>query len=160
MRQLAAPYSSVEVQDRQQFSDAVGDEINQILGVVYAMLALAVVISLFGIANTLALSVYERTRELGLLRAVGMSRRQVRATIRSEAVVIAVFGTLLGVSVGVFFGWATVRALADQGLDTLTIPATTLGFMAIAGALAADLAASLPARRAARLDVLAALSTQ
>jgi putative ABC transport system permease protein len=160
VREVAAPYSSGEVQDRKEFGDRVSADINQILGIVYALLGLAVVISLFGIANTLALSVYERTRELGLLRAVGMSRRQVRATIRGEAVVIAVFGTVLGLGVGVFFGWATIRALADQGIDTLTIPTTTLALIALGGALAAGVAASVPARRAARLDVLSALSTQ
>ena len=85
------------------------------LGLFYALLMLAVVIALLGIANTLALSIFERTRELGLLRAVGMGRSQVRSTVRWESIIIAVFGTTLGLAIGTFFGWATVRAMADQG---------------------------------------------
>ncbi|MCB0994896.1 MAG: FtsX-like permease family protein [Acidimicrobiales bacterium] len=158
IRRVAAPHRSAEVLDRAEFADSVGAEIDQMLGIIYALLGLAVVISLFGIANTLSLSVHERTRELGLLRAVGMTRRQVRSMIRSEAVVISVFGTVLGVSIGIFFGWATVRALAEQGIGTLSIPSTTLAVVAIGGAIAATLAATLPARRAARLDVLSALA--
>jgi putative ABC transport system permease protein len=145
------------VLDRAAFTDAVGEEIGQMLGIIYVLLTLAIVISLFGITNTLALSVFERTRELGLLRAVGMTRRQVRRTIRSEAVVIAVFGTTLGLAVGTFFGWAVIRAMADQGIDTLTLPVTRLAVVATIAALAAAVAAARPAHRAARLDVLTAL---
>src|SRR5207247_8234469 len=92
------------------------------LGLVTALLLLAIIIALFGIVNTLALSVFERTREIGLMRAIGMARSQVRAMIRWEAVIIAVFGAVLGLAVGVFFGWAMVQALKDQGISKLSIP--------------------------------------
>ena len=130
------------------------------LGLFYALLMLAVVIALLGIANTLALSIFERTRELGLLRAVGMDRAQVRSTVRWESIIIAVFGTALGLAVGTFFGWATVEAMADQGIDTLTVPVASLAIVTLIAAVAGALAAVLPARRAARVDVLKALVAQ
>ena len=112
-------YASAEVLDKDAFLESVNGEIDTILGLFYALLALAVVIALLGIANTLALSVFERTRELGLLRAVGMGRGQVRSAIRWESIIIAVFGATLGLAIGTFFGWAIVRAMSDQGIDTL-----------------------------------------
>jgi putative ABC transport system permease protein len=130
------------------------------LALVYALLALAIVIALLGIGNTLALSIFERTRELGLLRAVGMTRSQLRSTIRWESVIIALQGTFLGLLIGVFFGWALVRALADQGIDQFTIPVVTLGIVVVLAALAGVVAAILPGRRAARLDVLKAIVTE
>ena len=96
--------------------------IDQVFAIVYVLLLLSVIISLFGIVNTLGLSIYERIRELGLLRAVGMSRRQVKRMIRVEAVIIAVLGALLGLAIGILFGWAMQRALKDVGISRLTIP--------------------------------------
>ena len=122
-------------------------------------LALAILIALMGITNTLALSIFERTRELGLLRAVGMTRSQLRATVRYEAVIIAVFGTLLGLGIGVFFGWSIVQALSDEGIDKLVIPVPTLAIVTTVAALAGVLASVLPGRRAAKLDVLAAIAS-
>jgi putative ABC transport system permease protein len=153
----AAAYPTADVLDKDAFFTSVSSEIDQILGIVYALLALAIVIALLGVANTLALSVFERTRELGLLRAVGMTRRQVRATIRGEAVVIALFGVAGGLGLGTFFGWAVVQALADQGIDTLTVPFLQLAVITAIAATAGALAAVLPARRAARVPVLDAL---
>jgi putative ABC transport system permease protein len=118
-----------------------------------------VVIALLGIANTLALSILERTRELGLLRAVGMTRRQLRATVRYEAVIIALFGTVLGLLIAVFFGWAMVTAVAEEQVR-LAMPAPQLAVITLAATLAGVLAAVLPARRASRLDVLAAIATE
>ena len=135
-------------------------EIDTMLGLFYALLMLAVVIALLGIANTLALSIFERTRELGLLRAVGMARAQVRSTIRWESIIIAVFGTTLGLAIGTFFGWAIVKAMADQGIDTLTIPVGSLAVVTAIAAVAGAVAAVLPARRAAKLDVLHALVSE
>ena len=112
--ELANSYPSTEVLDADEFLAQVTGELDMMLGVIYALLALAVLIALLGIANTLALSIFERTRELGLLRAVGMIRPQVRTTIRWEAIMIALFGTTLGLTVGAFFGWASVRALAPK----------------------------------------------
>jgi putative ABC transport system permease protein len=124
----------------------------------YVLVALTLFIALLGIVNTLALSVLERTREIGLVRAVGMSRRQVRRMVRWESVIIAVFGAVLGLAVGLLFGWALVRALRDQGIGRLVVPGATLATFPVVAALAGVGAAVLPARRAARLDVLGALA--
>jgi putative ABC transport system permease protein len=156
---VAAAYASADVLDKDAFLDVASTEIDTMLGMFYALLMLAVLIALLGIANTLALSILERTRELGLLRAVGMGRSQVRSTVRWEAIIIAVFGTTLGLTVGTFFGWAIVRALADEGIDTLTVPVGSLAVVTVIAALAGAIAAVLPARRAAKLDVLEALAT-
>ena len=157
---VAAAYASADVLDKDAFLDVVSTEIDTMLGMFYALLMLAVVIALLGIANTLALSIYERTRELGLLRAVGMGRSQVRSTVRWESIIIAVFGTTLGLAIGTFFGWAIVRAMADEGIDTLTVPVGSLAVVTVIAALAGAMAAVMPARRAAKLDVLKALVTE
>ena len=154
---MAAAYASADVLDKDAFLDVVSTEIDTMLGLFYALLMLAVVIALLGIANTLALSIFERTRELGLLRAVGMLRSQVRSTVRWESIIIAVFGTTVGLAIGTFLGWAIVRALADEGIDTLTVPFGSLAVLTVIAAVAGAAAAVLPARRAARVDVLDAL---
>ena len=147
-----------EVQDRDAFKASMGAQIDMLLNLIYALLALAVIIALLGIANTLALSIFERTRELGLLRAVGMTRAQVRATVRWESVIIALLGTTLGLAIGTSFGWVMVQALEDQGLNTFHIPVTQLAVVVAISAIAGVVAAVLPARRAAKLDVLEAIS--
>ncbi len=152
-------YALAKVQTFAEFKASMAAQINQILTLVYALLGLAVIIALMGIANTLALSIFERTRELGLLRAVGMSRRQVRATIRWEAVIIAMLGTTLGLGIGMFFGWAMVQALASQGITTFVVPVSQLAVVVVIAALAGLTAAILPARRAAKLDVLTAIAS-
>jgi putative ABC transport system permease protein len=159
IRDLADSYPSTTPLDKAEFLHMVNGELDIVLGVVYALLALAVLIALLGIANTLALSIHERTRELGLLRAVGMTRRQLRAVVRGESVMIALFGTVLGLTIGSFFGWATIRALADQGFDEFTYPVGNLIVITVIAGLAGAVAAIGPARRAARLDVLGALVT-
>lgn len=156
--EVADAYPQASVQDRTEFKAAQSGQINMILNLIYALLGLAVLIALLGIANTLALSIFERTRELGLLRAVGMTRRQLRATVRWEAVIIALLGTTLGLVIGTGFGWALVQALSSQGLTTFTIPAGQMAIVAIIAAIAGVAAAILPARRAARLDVLGAIT--
>ncbi|MEO6121186.1 MAG: FtsX-like permease family protein, partial [Acidimicrobiales bacterium] len=152
---VAGDYPTAEVQDQREYADAQAAQIDQVLNLIYVLLALAVFIALLGIANTLALSLLERTRELGLLRAVGMTRRQLRSTVRYESVIIALLGTVLGLGIGLFFGWAMVTALADEGIS-LAVPVTQLLVVTVVGGLAGVAAAVLPARRAARLDVLAA----
>jgi putative ABC transport system permease protein len=157
---VAADYANAEVQDLDQYKQAQADQINQLLGLVYALLGLAIIIALIGIANTLALSILERTHELGLLRAVGMTRRQLRAAIRWESVLIALLGTTLGAGVGLFLGWALVRALRDDGFTELRIPISQLVVVFVVAVAAGVLAATQPARRAAKLDILRAISTQ
>jgi putative ABC transport system permease protein len=157
---VASAYAAADVLDKDAFLGVVSSQIDTMLGLFYALLALAVVIALLGIANTLALSIFERTRELGLMRAVGMARSQVRATIRWESIIIAVFGTTLGLAIGTFFGWAIVEAMADQGIDTLTVPYGSLAVVTAIAAIAGAAAAVMPARRAAKLDVLKALVSE
>lgn len=154
---IAAGYPNAEVQDLTEFKAAQAAQINQLLGLIYVLLALSVIIAVIGIANTLALSVVERTRELGLLRAVGMTRTQLRAAIRWEAVLIALFGALLGLGVSVFFGWAVVTALESEGFSELRIPVVSLLVIMVLAGLFGVVAALAPARRAARLNVLRAI---
>ena len=154
------PYADVQVQTRAQFEQGQAASVNQLLRLVYALLALAVLIALIGIVNTLMLSVLERTREIGLLRAVGMRRPQVRAMIRSEAVILATFGALIGIVIGTLMGLALVSALRQQGVTETSVPWLRLvEFLILAGVLGL-VAGSWPARRAARLDVLAAIAAQ
>jgi putative ABC transport system permease protein len=145
-----------EVRNQQELKENQEAQINQLLGLIYALLALAVIVSLFGIANTLALSIHERRRELGMLRAIGMSRRQVRTMIRYEAVITALIGALLGMVLGVIFAALISQPLKDEGF-TLSYPIFSLLVLLVLAALAGVLAAIPPARRASRLDVLDSL---
>jgi putative ABC transport system permease protein len=154
---LKQDFPTVEVQNQSQLKDQQEQQVNSLLGLVYALLSLAVIVSLFGIVNTLALSIHERTRELGMLRAVGMSRRQVRTMVRYEAVITALIGAILGTVLGVIFAALVSRPLADEGFE-LSYPIPTLIILLVLAALAGVVAAIGPARRASRLDVLRALA--
>jgi putative ABC transport system permease protein len=154
----AEPFPNIEVRDQREFIAEQEKQVDTILGLIYVLLALTIVIALFGIVNTLALSVIERTREIGLLRAVGMTRGQLRTAIRLEAMVISVFGAILGVAVGSFFGWALASALESEGITTFAYPAGTIVVVVIAGAVLGVVAAIFPARRAAKMDVLRAIA--
>jgi putative ABC transport system permease protein len=151
-------FPNVTVEDQAQFREKQVQQIDQVLALVSALLGLALLIALLGITNTLSLSVFERTRELGLLRAVGMTRAQTRGMIRWESMIIAIIGALLGLVVGTFFAWALVGALGDIGITELSIPGGQLALYVVAAALAGVLAALPPARRAGRLDVLRAIA--
>lgn len=157
---VVATAPGAKLQNLKEFTKAETDQANQFLAIVYVLLALALVIAIIGVINTLLLSVYERTRELGLLRAVGMSRRQVRSSIRSESVIISLIGTIIGLGIGLVFGWALVTALKDQGITTFAVPWSQLIIIVFIAALAGVGAALYPARRAARLDVLRAISSE
>jgi putative ABC transport system permease protein len=151
---------TVTLKDPQEFVDEQLALIDQFLAIIYALLGLAIVIAVLGIINTLALSVIERTREIGLLRAVGLSRRQLRRMVRLESVAIALLGAVLGIAMGLAFGIALQRAIADEGLDVLSIPWVTLVVFVVLSAIVGILAAVLPARRAAKLNVLQAINTE
>lgn len=154
-RLLARDFPQVEARTAAQFKQDQRDQINQLLGLIYALLALTVIVALFGIVNTLVLSITERTRELGMLRAIGTSRRQVKRMIRLEAVITALIGGVLGLVLGVGLSVLVTRAIDDF---SLAFPVGTLIVVLIASGAAGVLAAVLPARRAARLDVLEALA--
>jgi putative ABC transport system permease protein len=153
-------FPNIEVFTRDGYRSDQQRAIDRFLAVTIALLLLSEIIAVLGIVNTLALSVFERTRELGLLRAVGMSRVQVRQVIRGESVIIAVLGSLVGVAVGLLWGWVFVTALDGQGITELSIPVLQLVLFLVVAVLAGVIAASLPARRANRLDVLAAIATE
>ena len=153
-------FPNVTVRDQAEYKAETARQIDQVVNLFYALLALAVVIALFGIVNTLGLSIFERIRELGLLRAIGATRRQIRSMIRWEAVIIAVLGAVLGLAIGVFFGWTIVRALSSEGISEFTLPVGQLLAFVLAAAVAGILAAVLPGRRAAKIDVLRAITTE
>jgi putative ABC transport system permease protein len=157
---VLAAYPNATLMDQAQFKAQQAQQVNQLLNLVYGLLGLAVLIALIGIANTLALSVYERTRELGLLRAVGMTRHQLRVMVRWEALVISLFGAIEGLVLGVLVGWAIVTSMHSQGVTSLVIPVTQLIVITIIAGLAGVVAAIAPSRRAARLDVLQAVTTE
>ncbi|MEU7581043.1 ABC transporter permease [Streptomyces sp. NPDC041068] len=158
----ARDYGNPDVQTREEYAQSSASGIDMMLTLVYALLALAVLIALLGIANTLTLAIHERTRELGLLRAVGQTRAQLRAMVRWESVLVAAFGTVGGLALGGFLGWVLVRA-SDGASDSdfaFAVPPVQLVVVALVGLTAGALAGLRPARRAARLDVLRAIATE
>jgi putative ABC transport system permease protein len=156
-RLVSTRYPSAEALDQAELKQSQEQQINVLVNLIYALLSLAVIVSIFGIFNTLALSIHERTRELGMLRAVGMSRRQVRRMIRYEAVITALIGALLGTALGVLFAALISRPLADEGFE-LAYPVVQLVVILVLAALAGVVAAIVPARQASKLDVLDALA--
>ena len=151
-------FPNIEVRNQAEFRQEQARAIDQVLFFVVVLLALSILIAVFGIMNTLGLSIYERVRELGLLRAVGMSRRQVKRMVRVEAVIIAVIGALLGLVVGLLLGWALQRAMVSLGVKELAIPLFLLSLFVVLAALVGVLASLWPAHRAAKLDVLEAVA--
>lgn len=162
VEKVAARYGSPEVQTRDEYAWSSAGGIDMMLTLVYALLALAVLIALLGIANTLTLAIHERTRELGLLRAVGQTRSQLRAMVRWESVLVAAFGTVGGLALGAFLGWVLVRASdgASDSTFAFAVPPLQLVVVALVGLAAGALAGLRPARRAARLNVLRAIATE
>ncbi|MFK4111461.1 ABC transporter permease [Streptomyces sp. NPDC002176] len=152
------PYPQLQVRDQADYKKLVHDQISVLLYLVYALLGLAIAIAVLGVVNTLALSVVERTREIGLLRAIGLSRRQLRRMIRLESVVIAVFGAVLGLALGLVWGVCGQQVLALRGLKELQVPWGTIVAVVIGSAVVGVVAALLPALRASRMNVLAAIA--
>jgi len=153
-------FGNVTAQTKSEIVDDAEQQIDQALALFTGLLLFAVIIAVLGITNTLTLSIYERTREIGLLRAVGMIRRQVRRMIRWEAVIVATFGAVLGVVLGIVLGWAVVRALAEEGLGAFSIPVGQVILALVLAAFAGVLAAIWPARKAARMNILDAISSE
>ena len=154
------PYANVGFDSRAGFERSQKRSVKKELGLIYVLLALAIVIALIGIVNTLMLSVFERTREIGLLRAVGMSRRQVRAMIRSESVIVSLLGAVIGVAIGTGLGIALASSLRLHGVTEISLPLPSLIGLLVLSAVLGLAAAGWPARRAARLDVLGAIATE
>jgi putative ABC transport system permease protein len=154
-----AGYPVVTVKDRGEFTQETKDQVGQLLLLVNALLVLSIVIAVLGIVNTLALSVIERTREIGLLRAVGMGRGQLRRMVRLESVVISLYGAVLGLALGAVLGLSLVTALRTQGIEVVSVPGGRLLAFLVTAGLVGVLAAVWPARRAARLRVLDAIAT-
>jgi len=151
-----AAFPAAKVETREEFKSSRTEPISEALKILYALLGLSIIVSLFGVINTLVLSVFERTRELGMLRAIGMTRRQVRRMIRHESVVTALIGATLGIVVGLFLAVVTTTAVSQYGI-VFAVPYGTLLVFVCVAILAGMLAAILPARRASKLNVLEAL---
>jgi len=155
---VAVAYPNAQIQTKSEFVADAEAQIDQLLALVTGLLFLAIIIALLGITNTLALSIIERTRELGLLRAIGLQRRSVRRMIRWEAVIIALFGAIIGIGLGVVLGWAVVQSLADEGLDTFDMPWVQLMVLVVLSGVVGVIAAIYPAWRASRLNILEAIA--
>ncbi len=156
---LVRPYLIVSVQDGAEFADAQGASVDTLINLLYVLLLFSVIVAVLGIVNTLALSVFERTREIGLLRAIGLRRRQLGSMITIEAITTAVFGAFLGTVLGLGLGVALQRGLVTQGLTTLAVPWPLIVGMLLASGVVGVLAAALPALRAVRLNILQAISS-
>lgn len=153
-------YPILQVQDTEELIKEIEGQLDALLGIIGALLGLAIIISVIGIANTLTLSISERQREIGMLRAIGMTKKQVGRTIRIESIITSLFGTVLGITMGIFFGWALMQSLQDDGLSSFSIPYIQLVSIVIIAIIAGLLAALFPSDRAARTDVLQAIATE
>ena len=160
IEELISQQPLVTLKDQADFADEQRGFIDQMLFIIYALLGLAIIIAVLGIVNTLGLSVMERTREIGLLRAVGLSRAQLRRMIRLESIAIALLGALLGIVLGVVSGVAIQRSLVEDGITELAIPWVSLGVFVLLAGVVGVLAAVMPAWRASRMDVLEAIATE
>ncbi|WP_130799140.1 ABC transporter permease [Streptomyces otsuchiensis] len=160
LEEAAGALPTLEVRDQADYKKMIEEQVGQLLNMTYGLLALAIIVAILGVVNTLALSVVERTREIGLMRAIGLSRRQLRRMIRLESVVIALFGAVLGVGMGLAWGLAAQQLLAMEGMDVLVLPWATIIVVFIGAALVGLLAALVPAFRAGRMNILNAIATE
>ena len=160
MQAALVDFPQADLQSNAEFREQQEDQINQLLALITGLLSMAMIIAIVGIAITLALSVFERTREIGLLRAVGMTRRQLRRTVRWEAVIVSVFGAVVGIVVGLALGVALSLAVPESIINGITIPYSTIIIVLVGAILAGVLAAWYPARKASKMDVLEAIATE
>lgn len=160
LREVVEPYANMKLQDREQYTSSLIGTITTLLNVIYGLLAVSIIIALIGIANTLSLSIHERTRELGLLRAMGMTRAQLRASVRWEAVIVALMGTALGIGLGLGLSYLMVRALASEGIRDFDVSVVGMVVVVVFGAGLGVLASVRPSMKAARLNVLEAIATE
>ena len=160
LKKVAKAYPTMKLQDRKQFTGSIVAQISALLNVIYGLLAVSIVIALIGIANTLSLSIHERTRELGLLRAMGMTRSQLRSSVRWEAVIVALMGTGIGLLLGLGLSYTLVQALGSQGFNSFDVPIGGMVFVVVFGAALGVLAALRPAWKASKLNVLDAIATE
>ena len=157
---LKADYPTMKVQDRDEFTSGIIDQISILLNVIYGLLFVSIIIALIGIANTLSLSIHERTRELGLLRAMGMSRKQLRSSVRWEAVIVALIGTVIGTGLGVLMSFTMVKVLVSQGITEFDIPVGGMVTVVVFGAVLGVVASIWPAYKTSKLNVLEAIATE
>jgi putative ABC transport system permease protein len=156
LNDVVAEFPAVEVLTKDEYEAKLVGSLDVMVNMLYALLAMSVVISLFGIANSLFLAIHERTREFGMLRAIGSTSVQVRRIVRYESVITAVLGGIMGIAIGLFFAWLITLALADLGL-VFSIPVAQLGVFLVLAVIVGILGAVMPARRGARINVLEAL---
>lgn len=159
LQKVVDDYGQGKLLSRDEYIDEQAGQVNQLLGLIYGLLALSVIIAIVGIIITLLLSVFERQREIGLLRAVGMTRSQVRTTVRWESVITSLLGAVLGIVLGLGLGWVIVYALRDQGLTSFQVPVGSTVFIMVMSFVVGVLAAVYPAWRATKVDMLDALNT-
>ncbi|MFT7600731.1 MAG: putative ABC transport system permease protein [Acidimicrobiales bacterium] len=159
VKTITTNYPQLTVQDNSEYQETLAGQISQLQVIINALLVLCLIVAFFGIVNTMALSVLERTREIGLLRAVGMTRKQLKTTVRWEAVIVSVFGALLGVLMGLLLGWAAVVAIPDSFISKVDIPWAQIVLFVVVGAIIGVIAAYFPARRASKLNILDAIAT-
>jgi putative ABC transport system permease protein len=159
IRTVTDNYPTSKVQTREEFIDDQSSQVDGFLNFIYALLLMSVFIAVLGIVITLLLAVYERRRELGLVRAIGMTRPQVRSSIRWEAVITGLLGALMGTVLGLTLGWIVVKALSDQGLSTFSVSIVSIAVFVVVSIVVTVIAAWIPARRAANADILQAIAT-
>jgi putative ABC transport system permease protein len=159
LEKAVTKYGQGKVLSKREFIDSRAGSVNQLLGLIYGLLFLSVIIAIVGIVITLLLSVFERQREIGLLRAVGMTKSQVRTTVRWESVITSLVGAVTGIVLGIGLGWVIVFALRDQGLTSFSVPVGSTVFILVMSFFVGVLAAVYPAWRATKVDILSALTT-
>jgi putative ABC transport system permease protein len=161
LEQALGSNPAIKVQDKKDISNEIASMFTLMLNMLYGLLAMAVIVAVLGVINTLAMSVFERSQEIGMLRAIGLDRKGIKRMVRLESLVISLFGGVLGIGLGVFFGWAAGELLASSmATYELVLPWSRMAVFLLLAATVGVLAALWPARRAARLNMLAAIKSE